>query len=90
MCIVSQTTRRGLFIASIVVTILKTFERCLPLLREHAKRDDLLELSIDAGDSARARGAHEVNFMLISGVWELKRLHLAGLTVLHKRSRAFG
>lgn len=33
---------------------------CLPLLREHSKRDELLELSINAGDSARARGAHEV------------------------------
>ena len=34
--------------------------RCLPLLREHYRRDELLDLSIDAGDSARARGAHEV------------------------------
>ncbi|KAI0700426.1 histidine kinase [Cytidiella melzeri] len=34
--------------------------RCLPLLREHQKRDELLDLSIDAGDSARARGAHEL------------------------------
>ncbi|KAI8983351.1 histidine kinase [Trametes punicea] len=35
-------------------------KRCLPLLREHSKRDALLEMSIDAGDSARARGAHEL------------------------------
>lgn len=35
--------------------------RCLPLLREHHKRDQLLDLSLDAGDSARARGAHEVS-----------------------------
>ncbi|OBZ79765.1 Peroxide stress-activated histidine kinase mak2 [Grifola frondosa] len=35
-------------------------KRCLPLLRVHAKRDELLELSIDSGDSARARGAHEL------------------------------
>ncbi|KAH9850662.1 histidine kinase [Lenzites betulinus] len=35
-------------------------KRCLPLLREHSKRDELLEMSIDAGDSARARGAHEL------------------------------
>ena len=34
--------------------------RCLPLLREHPKRDELFELLIDAGDSARTRGAHEV------------------------------
>ncbi|KAI0761686.1 histidine kinase [Trametes elegans] len=35
-------------------------KRCLPLLREHSKRDELIEMSIDAGDSARARGAHEL------------------------------
>ncbi|RPD81571.1 histidine kinase [Lentinus tigrinus ALCF2SS1-7] len=35
-------------------------KRCLPLLREYSKRDELLEMSIDAGDSARARGAHEL------------------------------
>ncbi|KAH9927462.1 histidine kinase [Epithele typhae] len=35
-------------------------KRCLPLLREFAKRDELLEMSLNAGDSARARGAHEL------------------------------
>ncbi|EKM60729.1 uncharacterized protein PHACADRAFT_155836 [Phanerochaete carnosa HHB-10118-sp] len=35
-------------------------KQCLPLLREHQRRDELLDLSIDAGDSARARGAHEL------------------------------
>lgn len=35
-------------------------KRCLPLLRENAKREVLLDLLLDAGDSARARGAHEV------------------------------
>ncbi|TBU58822.1 histidine kinase [Dichomitus squalens] len=35
-------------------------KRCLPLLREYSKRDELLEMSIEAGDSARARGAHEL------------------------------
>ena len=39
---------------------LSAFGRCLPLLREYSKRDELLEMSIEAGDSARARGAHEV------------------------------
>lgn len=43
-----------------VYRIAEHAKRCLPLLREHAKRDELLELSIDAGDSARARGAHEL------------------------------
>ena len=33
--------------------------RCLPLLGEHPKRDELFEL-IDASDSAWTRGAHEV------------------------------
>lgn len=35
-------------------------KRCLPLLRDNAKREVLLDLLSDAGDSARARGAHEV------------------------------
>lgn len=34
--------------------------RCLPLLREHNKRGELVSLLIEAGDSAWARGAHEV------------------------------
>jgi hypothetical protein len=34
--------------------------RCLPLLREHNRRGELVSLLIDAGDSAWARGAHEV------------------------------
>ncbi|KAJ7151534.1 hypothetical protein C8R46DRAFT_1166444 [Mycena filopes] len=33
---------------------------CLPLLREHPKHDDLLDVLIDAGESAWARGAHEL------------------------------
>jgi len=36
-------------------------ERCLNLLRDHPKRDELLDVLIDAGESAWARGAHEVN-----------------------------
>ncbi|PCH33241.1 hypothetical protein WOLCODRAFT_21861 [Wolfiporia cocos MD-104 SS10] len=43
-----------------VYRIAEHARRCLPLLREHSTRDELLELSIDAGDSARARGAHEL------------------------------
>lgn len=34
---------------------------CLNLLRDHPKRDELLDVLIDAGESAWARGAHEVN-----------------------------
>ena len=43
-----------------VYRIAEHAKRCLPLLREHQKRNELLDLSIDAGDSASARGAHEV------------------------------
>jgi hypothetical protein len=39
-----------------------TVGRCLPLLREHNRRGELVSLLIDAGDSAWARGAHEVRF----------------------------
>ncbi|KAI0005369.1 hypothetical protein BJV74DRAFT_875326 [Russula compacta] len=35
---------------------------CLPLLREHNKRGELVSLLIDAGDSAWARGAHEMAY----------------------------
>ncbi|KAF9454975.1 dual-domain HisK/Mak2 protein kinase [Macrolepiota fuliginosa MF-IS2] len=35
-------------------------KRCLPLLHEHAQRDELLDVLIDAGESAWARGAHEL------------------------------
>ena len=38
--------------------------RCLPLLREHHKRGELVSLLIEAGDSAWARGAHEVRRLL--------------------------
>ncbi|EIW86383.1 dual-domain HisK Mak2 protein kinase [Coniophora puteana RWD-64-598 SS2] len=34
-------------------------KRCLPLLLEHPKREELLGLTCDAGDSAWTRGAHE-------------------------------
>ncbi|TFK40893.1 dual-domain HisK/Mak2 protein kinase [Crucibulum laeve] len=35
-------------------------KRCLPLLHEHPKREELLDVLIDAGESAWARGAHEL------------------------------
>ncbi|KAF5355680.1 hypothetical protein D9756_004007 [Leucocoprinus leucothites] len=35
-------------------------KRCLPLLHEYAHRDELLDILIDAGESAWARGAHEL------------------------------
>ncbi|KAF8630202.1 hypothetical protein AX15_003056 [Amanita polypyramis BW_CC] len=36
-------------------------KRCLPILRNHPKRDELLNVLIDAGESAWARGAHELS-----------------------------
>ena len=37
------------------------FGSCLPLLRRHAKRDELVEALISAGEATWTRGAHEVN-----------------------------
>ena len=37
-------------------------KRCLPLLTNHPKRDELLVLLVDAGEDAWARGAHEVGY----------------------------
>lgn len=38
----------------------KAIRSCLPLLRDHEKREELSELLSDAAESAWARGAHEV------------------------------
>ncbi|KAG6919550.1 hypothetical protein DXG01_004213 [Tephrocybe rancida] len=35
-------------------------KRCLPLLQEHPKREELLNVLMEAGESAWARGAHEL------------------------------
>ncbi|KAK1226964.1 Chk1 protein kinase [Marasmius sp. AFHP31] len=43
-----------------VYRIAEHAKRCLPLLHEHPKRDELLDVLIDAGEAAWARGAHEV------------------------------
>ncbi|KAI0294831.1 histidine kinase [Russula brevipes] len=45
-----------------VYQIAERAQRCLPLLREHNKRGELVSLLIDAGDSAWARGAHEMAY----------------------------
>ncbi|KAI0793300.1 histidine kinase [Abortiporus biennis] len=54
-----------------VYRIAEHAKRCLPLLREHSKREELLDLSIDAGDSARARGAHELALRSYLNAYEL-------------------
>jgi predicted ATPase/serine/threonine protein kinase len=43
-----------------VYRIAEHAKRCLNLLRDHPKRDELLDVLIDAGESAWARGAHEL------------------------------
>ncbi|RDB29051.1 Peroxide stress-activated histidine kinase mak2 [Hypsizygus marmoreus] len=43
-----------------VYRIAEHAKRCLPLLHEHPKREELLDVLIDAGESAWARGAHEL------------------------------
>ncbi|KAL0581381.1 Chk1 protein kinase [Marasmius crinis-equi] len=44
-----------------VYRIAEHAKRCLPLLHEHPKRDELLDVLIDAGEAAWARGAHEAS-----------------------------
>ncbi|KAF8272384.1 histidine kinase [Lactarius quietus] len=45
-----------------IYQIAERAQRCLPLLREHNKRGELVSLLIEAGDSAWARGAHEMAY----------------------------
>ncbi|KAJ6569666.1 dual-domain HisK/Mak2 protein kinase [Mycena capillaripes] len=53
----------GMMMNEIPVDVYRIAEhatRCLPLLRDHPKHDELLDVLIDAGESAWARGAHEL------------------------------
>ncbi|KAJ7655307.1 dual-domain HisK/Mak2 protein kinase [Mycena polygramma] len=53
----------GMMMSEIPVDVYRIAEhatRCLPLLRDHPKRDELLDVLMDAGESAWARGAHEL------------------------------
>jgi hypothetical protein len=60
-----------------------TADRCLPLLREHDRRGELVSLLIDAGDSAWARGAHEVRCLLLSNsFWLNAQASLDGISIL--------
>ncbi|KAI3615522.1 histidine kinase [Moniliophthora roreri] len=49
-----------------VYRIAEHAKRCLPLLHEHPKRDELLDVLIDAGEAAWARGAHELSLRSFS------------------------
>ncbi|KAI9445552.1 histidine kinase [Lactarius indigo] len=48
-----------------IYQIAERAQRCLPLLREHNKRGELVSLLIEAGDSAWARGAHEMAYQAL-------------------------
>ncbi|KAJ7922998.1 hypothetical protein B0H13DRAFT_1981220 [Mycena leptocephala] len=53
----------GMMMNEIPVDVYRIAEyatRCLPFLRDHPKHDELLDVLIDAGESAWARGAHEL------------------------------
>ncbi|KAH8992121.1 hypothetical protein EDB92DRAFT_1945661 [Lactarius akahatsu] len=48
-----------------IYQIAERAQRCLPLLREHHKRGELVSFLIEAGDSAWARGAHEMAYQAL-------------------------
>jgi len=60
-CVSDRGARKavGTF-AQRLLTVIHGGNRCLNLLHDHPKRDELLDVLIDAGESAWARGAHEV------------------------------
>jgi hypothetical protein len=61
MSIELQNMPRGIMITSLYFDYSDLARyRCLSLLQEHPKRDELLDVLIEAGESAWARGAHEV------------------------------
>ncbi|KAG6896745.1 hypothetical protein C0992_006407 [Termitomyces sp. T32_za158] len=51
-------------------------KRCLPLLQDNSKREELLNVLVEAGESAWARGAHEVSPHIFLELW----VHLKSLT----------
>ncbi|KAL0950689.1 hypothetical protein HGRIS_007467 [Hohenbuehelia grisea] len=48
-------------------------KRCLPLLHENPKREELLNVLINAGESAWARGAHELAYQSFTSARSLLR-----------------
>lgn len=62
--------------------ILLTASSCLPMLRDHPKRDELLDVLIDAGESAWARGAHEVGCLVHGITLELNDSITVGIEVV--------
>jgi hypothetical protein len=64
---ISERAQR--YVAICFWSLFLTADRCLPLLREHDRRGELVSLLVDAGDSAWARGAHEVRRLLLSDLF---------------------
>ncbi len=58
------------------VYILLSQERCLTLLHDHPKREELLSVLMDAGEEAWNRGAHEASpksaYMVIVDLMEVQ------------------
>jgi len=73
--------------SSVILSLFLTANRCLPLLCEHDRRGELVSLLIDAGDSAWARGAHEVRCLLLSDFfWRNALVMLDGISIFGQRS----
>jgi hypothetical protein len=82
---ISERTQRYVAICSL--SLFLTADRCLPLLREHDRRKELVSLLIDAGDSAWARGAHEVRCLLLSDLFGRNaQASLDGISIFGQRS----
>ncbi|KAJ3575904.1 hypothetical protein NP233_g779 [Leucocoprinus birnbaumii] len=70
-------------------------KRCLPLLHEYAHRDELLDVLVDAGESAWARGAHELAIQSFISARTLFRRNpwiddpLRAFSVLHRLASLF-
>ncbi|TFY83386.1 hypothetical protein EWM64_g624 [Hericium alpestre] len=54
-----------------IYQIAERAQRCLSLLRTHTKREELITLLISAGDSAWARGAHELAYQSLINARDL-------------------
>ena len=75
------------YVVILFLYVLLTANRCLPLLCEHDRRGELVSLLIDAGDSAWARGAHEVRCLLLSDIfWRNAQVSLDGISIFGQRS----
>ena len=79
MCLVSET---------IGSTLIGFLLRCLPLLHEHSQRDELLDILVDAGESAWDRGAHEVSEFLV-GLFLTKVCFIDRNAIVHQCSYPF-